>query len=166
MEKKQNLEIDIELKDLIMEFFRCWKLIVCCALVGGILLGVVSYVNSYKAVNTPAPPVVESAPEPTGQEIIDALTIDELPDVVAAVELKAQIDDKTAYLKDSILMKIDPFQVNRVSLEYLISAENVLSVADRYGPQPYQQWRRSGRLCVDSVPAGCGRCRSCNLQDL
>ncbi len=132
MEKKQKLEIDIELKDLIMEFFRCWKLIVCCALVGGILLGAVSYVNSYKAVNTPAPPVVESAPAPTGQEIIDALTIDELPDVVAAVELKAQIDDKTAYLKDSILMKIDPFQVNRVSLEYLISAENVLSVMDSF----------------------------------
>ena len=52
--------------------------------------------------------------------------------VVAAVELKAQIDDKTAYLKDSILMKIDPFQVNRVSLEYLISAENILSVMDSF----------------------------------
>lgn len=132
MEKKQKLEIDIELKDLILEFFRCWKLIVCCALAGGILLGAVSYVNSYKAANTPAPPVVESTPAPTGQEIIDALTIDELPDVVAAVELKAQIDDKTAYLRDSILMKIDPFQVNKVTLEYLIDAKNVLSAMNSF----------------------------------
>ena len=131
MERREKLEIDIELKDLVFEFLRKWRLIVCCALIGGLVLGAISFTNSYKHVNTPSAPIVEET-TPSAQEVIDSLTIDELPDVVAAVELKAQIDDKTAYLKDSFLMKIDPFHENRISLEYLIVTDDIATAVSSY----------------------------------
>lgn len=128
MEKREKLEIDIDIKDLFWEFLRGWRVIVCCALIGGILLGSMSFVSSYKKVNTPVVPNETVTVPPTAQEIIDNLTIDELPDVVAAVELKAQIDDKTEYIKESVLMQIDPFMVERIALEYYISGEDVTTI--------------------------------------
>jgi len=132
MEKREKLEIDIDVKDLIWEFLRGWRVIVCCALIGSILMGAMSFAASYKKVNTPVVPNEVVTVNPTAQEVIDALTIDELPDVVAAVELKAQIDDKTEYLNSSTLMKVDPFLENRISLEYFVRGEDLATAKSSF----------------------------------
>ena len=93
MEKREKLEIDIELKDLFFEFLRKWRLIVCCALIGGIVLGAVAFAADVKRANTPVVPNVEVEVE---EDVTAELNIDELEEVISAVQLKAQIDAKSA----------------------------------------------------------------------
>ena len=130
MEKKQKLEIDIELKDLFWEFIRKWRVIVCCMLVGGILLGAVAYITDYKNASIVIIPSIQV--EKTAEEVIAELNIDELEEVIAAVQLKAQIDGKSQYISESILMSINAFEENRVVLEYDISGDDAEAALSYY----------------------------------
>lgn len=143
MEKKQKLEIDIELKDLFWEVIRNWRIIICCMLVGGILLGAVSYVQSYKAANaTVATPTVTAK---TPEEVMAELNIDELERVISAVQLKAQIDAKSQYISESVLMQINPFEKNSVSLEYIFDGAEALRAMESYA-----NWIENGEFLADS----------------
>lgn len=133
METREKLEIDIECKDLLWEFVRGWRVIAALALVGGISMGAMSYISSYQQIKAAAVPK-ETVTETvlTAQEVIDSLSMDELPDVVAAVELKQQIDEKTAYLQNSVLMQIDPFKEQRISFEYYLTGADTEGAKSSY----------------------------------
>ncbi|MBR2403918.1 MAG: hypothetical protein IKB01_14370 [Lachnospiraceae bacterium] len=131
MEKREKLEIDIELKDLLWEFLRKWRIVVCCMLVAGVILGVMAYISDYKAAkaaSVPKEPVVLL----TAEMAVERLNIDELELVIAANQLKAQVDAKSKYISESTLMKINPFAEDRVSLEYLVLGENKTTAIHRY----------------------------------
>lgn len=142
MEKKQKLEIDIELKDLFWEVIRNWRVVVCCMLIGGILLGAFSYVQSYNAAN--AEPIV-IVPAKTAEEVMDELNIDELEEVIAAVQLKAQIDAKSQYISESVLMQINPFAKNSVSLEYIVDGVDALRALESY-----ENWITQGNFLAET----------------
>ncbi len=129
MLKKQKLEIDIELKDLFWEVLRKWRIVVCSMLIGGILLGALSYVDSYRAAN--AQPTV-LLPAKTAEEVMEELNIDELEKVLSAVQLKAQIDAKSQYISESLLMQINPFAKNSISLEYIVDGADALRAIESY----------------------------------
>lgn len=130
MEKKQKLEIDIELKDLFWEFLRKWRIIVCSMLVGGILLGALAYIADYKNASVAIIPSVEM--EKTVEDVIAELNIDELEEVIAAVQLKAQIDGKSQYISESILMAMNAFAEDRVVLEYSVSGDSAATALSYY----------------------------------
>jgi len=127
MEKREKLEIDIDIKDLFWEFLRKWRIIVCCMLAGGIIMGAVAYVSDYKAANTPVAPVVNISTI----EILEGLSEDEWAAIIAADALNTQIIKKSEYLAESVLMNIDSFSENRVVLEYALSGD-VSAAMDSY----------------------------------
>ena len=143
MEKREKLEIDIELKDLFFEFLRKWRLIVCCALIGGIVLGAVAFAADVKRANTPVVPNVEVEVE---EDVTAELNIDELEEVISAVQLKAQIDAKSQYISKSILMQINPFSTDKVILEYKISGADAQTALNSY-----QIWIENGGFLNEDV---------------
>ena len=143
MEKREKLEIDIELKDLFFEFLRKWRLIVCCALIGGIVLGAVAFAADVKRANTPVVPNVEVEVE---EDVTAELNIDELEEVISAVQLKAQIDAKSQYISQSILMQINPFSTDKVILEYKISGADAQTALNSY-----QIWIENGGFLNEDV---------------
>ena len=144
MEKKQKLEIDIEMKDLFWEVLRKWRVVLCCMLVGGILLGTFSYVESYKAANA-QPTVIP--PAKTAEEVMEELNIDELEKVISAVQLKAQIDAKSQYISESILMQINPFAKDSVIIEYVVDGTDAVRAL-----KSYENWITQGGV-VENVDA-------------
>ena len=129
MQDKKKLEIDIELKDLFWEILKNWRIMLCCMLAGGIMMGALSYLQSYQAAHAKQTVL---PPAKTAEEVMEELNIDEYERVIAAVQLKAQIDAKSQYIKESTLMQINPFAKDTVLLEYLVEGEDILRALESY----------------------------------
>ena len=125
MEKKKSakFDIDIEIKDLLWEFLRRWRLIVVLALVCGI--GLMAYQYRIDMNKTDVKTVKKSQ-----EELEKAMGEQDLDEVSGAVALKNQLDQKSAYMDASILMKINPYAENVVLLQYYISADTEILASD------------------------------------
>ena len=55
--KENKKEIDLELKDILLEFLRRWKIIVLFSIIFGLIFGAMRYRKDYAAAHTPAPEV-------------------------------------------------------------------------------------------------------------
>lgn len=118
MENKKmgKFDIDIEVKDLLWQFVRSWRVFVCLMLAGGIVLGAYQYRIDK---NTTDVVVVKQ----TQEELEQTLGTQDLDEVTAAVALKRQLDQKSAYMETSELMRMNPYEENAVFLQYYIQAE-------------------------------------------
>lgn len=115
-QKLKKFEIDIEIKDMLWEFLRRWRMIIVLALICGIALTAYQYridMNKTDVV------VVKK----TQEELERAMAAQDLNEVTAAVALKRQMDEKSAYMEESVLMQINPYEENAVILQYYISAD-------------------------------------------
>lgn len=126
--KLNKFDIDIEIKDLLWEFLRRWRMIVVLALVCGI--GLTAY--QYRADMNKTDVVTVKK---TQEELESSMGTQDLDEVTAAVALRRQADEKSAYMEHSQLMKINPYEENAVFLQYYVSAETdniALDVNDAY----------------------------------
>ena len=55
--KENKKEIDLELKDILLEFLRRWKIIVLFSIIFGLVFGAMRYRKDYAAAHIPAPEV-------------------------------------------------------------------------------------------------------------
>lgn len=128
-EKKR--EIDIEFRDVCFEFLRRWRIIVVAAVTFAIVFGAVQYRKDYIKANTPAP-AQEEVKQPTLEETYADLNKDEMERVIAAVQLVASIDARSLYMNESVLMSINPYSEDRVTLQYFIDGEASENIAESY----------------------------------
>ena len=115
-QKMTKNEIDIEIKDLLWELLRRWRLIVVLALCCGIGLTAYQYridMNKKDVVTV----------KKSQEELEKAMGTQDLDEVTAAVALKRQIDEKSAYMEASELMHINPYAENVIVLQYYVNAE-------------------------------------------
>ena len=100
--KENKKEIDLELKDILLEFLRRWKIIVLFSIIFGLIFGAMRYRKDYAAAHTPAPEVKNT----TLEDAYADLDKDQYERVILAVSLKAAIDSKSLYMNESVLMNI------------------------------------------------------------
>ncbi len=114
--KMGKFDIDIELKDLLWEFVRRWRLIVVFAIICGVGLAVYQYhidINKTDVVTV----------KKNQEELEKAMSTQDRDEVSAAVALKRQADERSAYMETSELMRINPYEENAVFLQYYVNAE-------------------------------------------
>jgi len=112
-----KFDIDIEIKDLLWELVRGWRLIVVLALVCGIGLAAVQYRSDASKTEI-------TSVKKTQEELEKAMGEQDLDEVTAAVALKRQADELSAYMENSILMRLNPYEENVVFLQYYVEADN------------------------------------------
>lgn len=121
-------EIDLELKDILLEFLRRWKVIVLFAVVFGLAFGAIRYRKDYVTAHIPAPEVKNT----TLEEAYADLDKDQIERVITAVQLKAAIDSKSAYMNESVLMRVDAHAEDAVILQYTVESGEAGEVVNNY----------------------------------
>ena len=114
--KMGKFEIDIEIKDLLWEFARRWRLILIMTVLCGIALGAYQYQSDMNKT-------VVVAVKKTQEELEKSMGKQDLGEVASAVALYRQLEQKANYLEESVLMRINPFEENAVILQYYVDSE-------------------------------------------
>ena len=139
-------ERELSLADILADIMLHWRGIILMMLVGAILFGAISYMRSYDASKAQAARV-EKAREEIAQkeaerleneknrqelglsehEMLKSTILEELTDLqIRAVEYvityESLYNDKIAYRENSLIMQMDPNNVKRAEVTFMISA--------------------------------------------
>ena len=116
--KKMNkFDIDIEIKDILWELVRGWRVIVALAVICAVALTAYQYridMNKTDVVTV----------KKTQEQLEASMGTQDLDEVTAAVALRRQADERSAYMESSYLMRINPYEENVVFLQYYVDAES------------------------------------------
>ena len=147
-QKMKKSEIDIEIKDLFWELLRRWRIIAVMAIICAVGLAAYQYridMNKTDVV------VVKK----TQEELEKAMSVQDISEVTGAVNLLNQLGEKSAYMDESVLMQINPYEENAVLLLYVIEAdmaEEVLAKAYRaYIEDGYLAQLLAGGMGLESL---------------
>lgn len=126
-QKMTKSEIDIEIKDLLWELVRRWRIIVVMALICAV--GLTAY--QYRSDMNKTDVVVVKK---TQEELEKAMSVQDVSEVTGAVALLNQLEQKSTYMDASILMQINPYAENAVLLQYVVEADAAVEdmIADAY----------------------------------
>lgn len=126
-QKLTKSEIDIEIKDLIWELVRRWRIIVVMALICAI--GLTAY--QYRSDMNKTDVVVVKK---TQEELENAMSVQDVSEVRGAVALLHQLEQKSLYMDESVLMQINPYAEDAVLLQYVVEADATVEdvIADAY----------------------------------
>ena len=108
---KQNDVRDISIIEIMTGLLKRWKLLLCCAVAGALMF--MSYGYYKNRSNT-----VTDAQLHPGETL---LTEAEQKEVEYAKALKNIIDEQNAYMEETLLLKINAYQEDRVILQYKIN---------------------------------------------
>lgn len=115
MDKKvTKSEIDINIKDLLWEMVRRWRVLIVTGIVFAVLLAGYQYQSDMKASNV-------VTVKKTQEEIESQMGDQDFDDVLGAVALKNQMDQKSDYIANSTLMQINPYAEDAVFMEYYVA---------------------------------------------
>ncbi|MBQ8279979.1 MAG: hypothetical protein IJZ23_09090 [Roseburia sp.] len=142
--KTSKFDIDIEIKDLLWEFLRRWRMIVVLALVCGI--GLTAYQYRIDMNKTDVVTVKK-----TQEELEKAMATQDLDEVTAAVALKRQLDEKSAYMEESVLMGINPYEENAVIMQYYVKADEQTAASSA---EAYISYVENGHLAQAVAESG------------
>lgn len=112
-------ETDLEIADFLWEILRRWRLVLILASLSAILLSGWQLAKDVKAAKA-TPQQVQEEQELTLEEMENALGAQDMDEVLGAVAMKKQLDEKSAYAKESELMQINPYEENVVFLQYYV----------------------------------------------
>lgn len=115
-------ETDLEIGDFLWEILRRWRLLAVCVLVGALLLSGIQLVKDMKAAKaTPEQVVVQE--EQSIADMEHALGAQDMDEVLGAVAMKKQLDEKSNYIKTSELMQINPYEEDVIYLQYFVEGD-------------------------------------------
>jgi len=121
--KMNKFDIDIEIKDIIWELVRKWRIIIVLALICGV--GLTAYQYRIDMNKTDVVTVKK-----TQEELEASMSIQDLDEVTAAVALRRQADERSTYMEESVLMRINPYEENVVFQQYYVNAASELVSLD------------------------------------
>ena len=108
---------EISIRHLFWKVILGWKCLIVCAVLFAILLPGVKYAKdaqTYKAAQQP---------QDTVQEV--TFTKDEQQQIDDVKSLQVLLDKNSAYMQNSILMNIDPYQEHVLELQYYIDSDYI-----------------------------------------
>lgn len=117
MENKEGLEREISLTEIFWNVLLGWRKIFCLAVVFGILLGGFRYVRD----------VGQYRAEQGTNKSTSALTDAELSEVNNIKRLKKQLEKDQDYLENFTFMKMDPYCVPILELQYYIKSDYIIN---------------------------------------
>ncbi len=155
-------EIYISVKDLIKECIRKIWIIIVAMVVFGILLAGFRYVKDKK--NIADTTVAESTEKVDVEKIVDDLESDDYNQVMTYVDLTNYRDQNRVYTADAKLMKINPYKVDTVLLQYYVNAEDENTRKDMAAA--YLSYISGGSLAADVVENNDLEDSSSDIQEL
>lgn len=155
-------EIYISVKDLIKECIRKIWIIIVAMVVFGILLAGFRYVKDKKNIANTM--VAESTEKVDVEKIVDDLESDDYNQVMTYVDLTNYRDQNRVYTADAKLMKINPYKVDTVLLQYYVNAEDENTRKDMAAA--YLSYISGGSLAADVVENNDLEDSSSDIQEL
>ena len=155
-------EIYISVKDLIKECIRKIWIIIVAMVVFGILLAGFRYVKDKKNIANTT--VAESTEKVDVEKIVDDLESDDYNQVMTYVDLTNYRDQNIVYTADAKLMKIKPYKVDTVLLQYYVNAEDENTRKDMAAA--YLSYISGGSLAADVVENNDLEDSSSDIQEL
>ena len=124
-------EREISLVDLIVEILLRWRIIIAWMVVGGILMGIVSCMNSYRAQRSQISQIgVDNQVRLSKDELQQKLTVAQLNNINYILDCEEYVAVNQAYLNESILMNIDAMQVPFSKLTFVLTADDIEQVGN------------------------------------
>ena len=155
-------EIYIIVKDLIKECIRKIWIIIVAMVVFGILLAGFRYAKDKKNIANTT--VAESTEKVDVEKIVDDLESDDYNQVMTYVDLTNYRDQNRLYTADAKLMKINPYKVDTVLLQYYVNAEDENTRKDMAAA--YLSYISGGSLAADVVTDNDLEDSSSDIQEL
>ena len=155
-------EIYISIKDLIKECVRKIWIIIVAMVVFGILLAGFRYAKDKKNIANTT--VAESTEKVDVEKIVDDLESDDYNQVMTYVDLTNYRDQNRLYTADAKLMKINPYKVDTVLLQYYVNAEDENTRKDMAAA--YLSYISGGSLAADVVENNDLEDSSSDIQEL
>ena len=155
-------EIYISVKDLIKECIRKIWIIIVAMVVFGILLSGFRYAKDKKNIANTT--VAESTEKVDVEKIVDDLERDDYNQVMTYVDLTNYRDQNRLYTADAKLMKINPYKVDTVLLQYYVNAEDENTRKDMAAA--YLSYISGGSLAADVVENNDLEDSSSDIQEL
>lgn len=155
-------EIYISVRDLIKECIRKIWIIIVAMVVFGILLAGFRYVKDKKNIANTT--VAESTEKVDVEKIVDDLESDDYNQVMTYVDLTNYRDQNRVYTADAKLMKINPYKVDTVLLQYYVNAEDENTRKDMAAA--YLSYISGGSLAADVVENNDLEDSSSDIQEL
>ena len=155
-------EIYISVKDLIKECIRKIWIIIVAMVVFGILLAGFRYAKDKKNIANTT--VAESTEKVDVEKIVDDLESDDYNQVMTYVDLTNYRDQNRLYTADAKLMKINPYKVDTVLLQYYVNAEDENTRKDMAAA--YLSYISGGSLAADVVTDNDLEDSSSDIQEL
>ena len=155
-------EIYISVKDLIKECIRKIWIIIVAMVVFGILLAGFRYAKDKKNIANTT--VAESTEKVDVEKIVDDLERDDYNQVRTYVDLTNYRDQNRLYTADAKLMKINPYKVDTVLLQYYVNAEDENTRKDMAAA--YLSYISGGSLAADVVENNDLEDSSSDIQEL
>lgn len=155
-------EIYISIKDLIKECVRKIWIIIVAMVVFGILLAGFRYAKDKKNIANTT--VAESTEKVDVEKIVDDLESDDYNQVMTYVDLTNYRDQNRVYTADAKLMKINPYKVDTVLLQYYVNAEDESTRKDMAAA--YLSYISGGSLAADVVENNDLEDSSSDIQEL
>lgn len=155
-------EIYISVKDLIKECIRKIWIIIVAMVVFGILLAGFRYAKDKKNIANTT--VAESTEKVDVEKIVDDLESDDYNQVMTYVDLTNYRDQNRVYTADAKLMKINPYKVDTVLLQYYVNAEDENTRKDMAAA--YLSYISGGSLAADVVENNDLEDSSSDIQEL
>lgn len=155
-------EIYISVKDLIKECIRKIWIIIVAMVVFGILLAGFRYAKDKKNIANTT--VAESTEKVDVEKIVDDLESDDYNQVMTYVDITNYRDQNRVYTADAKLMKINPYKVDTVLLQYYVNAEDENTRKDMAAA--YLSYISGGSLAADVVTDNDLEDSSSDIQEL
>ena len=155
-------EIYISVKDLIKECIRKIWIIIVAMVVFGILLAGFRYAKDKKNIANTT--VAESTEKVDVEKIVDDLESDDYNQVMTYVDITNYRDQNRVYTADAKLMKINPYKVDTVLLQYYVNAEDENTRKDMAAA--FLSYISGGSLAADVVENNDLEDSSSDIQEL
>lgn len=155
-------EIYISVKDLIKECIRKIWIIIVAMVVFAILLAGFRYAKDKKNIANTT--VAESTEKVDVEKIVDDLESDDYNQVMTYVDITNYRDQNRVYTADAKLMKINPYKVDTVLLQYYVNAEDENTRKDMAAA--YLSYISGGSLAADVVTDNNLEDSSSDIQEL
>ena len=114
-EWKKSDNQEIYLSDLRWKIIRGWRLLLVLLLIFAVMLPGYEYIKSKKSVDIPKETGISV------EKLEEQLTSQERQDIENVVQLEKIRDKRKKYQAESVLMNIEPYQKNVVTLQYYVN---------------------------------------------
>lgn len=138
-------EREIGLIDLLVEILSRWRVLVVCMLIGGILMGGLSFVRSYRTAEAQKAQIAEMEKKlqekkeqleagqqeedtkgnlATKEYLQEQLTEVQKNNINTVLDEESFIEEQEAYYDSSILMQLDALNISQVKLTFLVTSND------------------------------------------